>query len=442
MKSVLAPDRAVFLVFLVSVMFMGYAVDRSSFAQVLLGYSLAFAAFFHLVESKDRMSVKRMWIYALTLRLILLFSIPKLSNDYFRFIWDGLVQWEGMSPFAHLPSAVQRLEWAELYMGLNSKDYYSVYPPVMQSVFRISTALSGTSILGNLIFMRAVLILADVLLIKVGYKLLELLKRSQQDMVFFALNPLVILECTGNLHFEGMMMAFALLGIYMLARASEKPGLKAILLGGIAMTTGVLTKLTSLLAFPVLVRRIVWVNTLLISVLSSLVMVFAFWPLMDVETLHNMASSLDLYFRNFQFNSSLYNVVDALTAKEIPHYRAEIIGPWIAGSGALFMGLLILFRKAKDWTAYMETFLFVLSIHLLFASAVHPWYIVNLLAVSLFTRFRYPVVWSFTAVLSYQFYGLGYESPFLLVLEYLPVIGYAIWEFRSRPSLIQDMQPR
>jgi hypothetical protein len=431
MRSVLTRDRAVFLVFIISVLFLGYIVDRSSFAQVLLGYSIAFAAFFHFIERKDGLSEKTIWVYAIILRLALLFSLPKLSDDYFRFIWDGLVQMEGMSPFAFLPSAIQTEAWAEVYAGMNSKDYYSVYPPVMQVVFRVSAYFSGTNVIGNLIVMRSFIILSDVLLMWVGVKLLKLLDRPVEGIILFALNPLVIIECTGNLHFEGMMMAFTILGVFILMRQGDRTGAKVGVLAGLALSLGVLTKLTSLLALPTMFRRIGFLKTLGLVLFSLLIVALSFWPFLDMDTLNNMNSSLDLYFRNFQFNSSLYRIVDFLFAERIPHYRAERIGPWIAGSGMLLMGLLMLIRKAQNWEAYLETLLFVLSIHLLFASTVHPWYIVNLLVVSTFTRFRYPILWSFTAVFSYQFYDLGFESPFILIAEYFPVIAYVIWEMRN-----------
>jgi hypothetical protein len=150
---------------------------------------------------------------------------------------------------------------------------------------------------------------------------------------------------------------------------------------------------------------------------------------LDWDMTHNMAQSFDLYLRNFQFNSSLFQLSLHTASHWIPHYTVETVGPWISALMIFLILLVALFRKAKDWEGYFETLLFILSIHLLFASTVHPWYIINLLAVSIFTRYRYPVVWSFMAMLSYFMYSNELiEVGWVIAIEYAVVLSYFLWE--------------
>ena len=421
-------ERILFLGFALSILFLGYAVDRTVLSQVLLGYGVAFAIYFHGQEKKVTYGLKDLLVLAFALRVILLFALPQLSDDYFRFIWDGLLQSIGENPFSNLPSAIQREDWANIYEGMNSKDYYSVYPPVMQGVFKIAELICNTSFLGNVVVMRMFLIAADMLLIFFGWKFLEFLGRKGEDIMLYALNPLVIIEGVGNLHFEVLMMSMTLIGIYFIAKSGGKNGWKKLAAAIVLLALGIATKLTSTIGIPALLRRLGFWKTLGLGLMVMILVMLSFSSFLTNDLIMNIGDSLNLYFRNFQFNSSVYNLVDYFVKPYVYHYRAELIGPWIALVGLLSMAMVMLFRKQNDWEGYLETLLFVFSIHLLFASTVHPWYVINLLVLSVFTRYRYPILFSFTVVFSYHFYDLGFESPFFLYVEYLPVIGYALWE--------------
>jgi len=77
--------------------------------------------------------------------------------------------------------------------------------------------------------------------------------------------------------------------------------------------------------------------------------------------------------------------------------------------------------------------LFAFSIYFLLSTTVHPWYVVTPLAISIFTRYKFLVVWSFTVIFSYSAYGLTNfdEKLWLVVLEYLLVIGFLIYEWKK-----------
>lgn len=78
--------------------------------------------------------------------------------------------------------------------------------------------------------------------------------------------------------------------------------------------------------------------------------------------------------------------------------------------------------------------LFSISFYLLLATTVHPWYLITPLTVCLFTKYRFPIVWSATVMLSYSAYGENgvAENPWLIALEYLTVAGFALWEIGWR----------
>jgi hypothetical protein len=74
-----------------------------------------------------------------------------------------------------------------------------------------------------------------------------------------------------------------------------------------------------------------------------------------------------------------------------------------------------------------------LTLYYFMSSTVHPWYVVFLLGISIFTNYRFPLVWSFAVILSYYAYSNPdyKESLPLLAIEYILVMGYFIYEILS-----------
>jgi len=82
--------------------------------------------------------------------------------------------------------------------------------------------------------------------------------------------------------------------------------------------------------------------------------------------------------------------------------------------------------------------LFGISFYFLLSTTIHPWYIATPLLFSVFTKYKFPIVWSFVVILSYSAYGInGFsENLWLVALEYLIVIGYAVWEFLPKKKKV------
>lgn len=74
--------------------------------------------------------------------------------------------------------------------------------------------------------------------------------------------------------------------------------------------------------------------------------------------------------------------------------------------------------------------LFAVSFYFLLSTTVHPWYVATPLLLSIFTKYNFPIVWSFLVMLSYSAYGKnGFdENLWLVALEYFVMVGVAVWE--------------
>jgi len=155
-------------------------------------------------------------------RLILIPVEPSLTDDYFRFYWDGLLNVHHISPYAYLPVDLMenglyaRFDLTEdLFNQLNSPKYFSVYPPFLQWLFMAAAKIAGAgNLLGFIIILKFFIVCFEIGSIALIIKILTLLKKPIYNVLWYALNPLVIIELTGNLHFEAAMIFFVLLAFY------------------------------------------------------------------------------------------------------------------------------------------------------------------------------------------------------------------------------------
>lgn len=85
----------------------------------------------------------------------------------------------------------------------------------------------------------------------------------------------------------------------------------------------------------------------------------------------------------------------------------------------------------------LHTMLIILTTYFFLASTVHPWYIIFLLILGIYSDYRYPVLWSAVVILSYATYANPdyNENLWLVAFEYLVVFGLLIYEsFKLRGS--------
>ena len=91
--------------FLVIIGFLGYYPKQNDFALLLPGFIAAFGGYYFFCTKLASQNSLTFWlVIAVLARFILLFSTPNLSDDIFRFIWDGRLLNHGINPFEQLPS--------------------------------------------------------------------------------------------------------------------------------------------------------------------------------------------------------------------------------------------------------------------------------------------------------------------------------------------------
>ncbi|MDN5212450.1 glycosyltransferase 87 family protein [Fulvivirgaceae bacterium BMA12] len=420
--------------------YLAYFLERTATPELMITYTILFVSYIVLLFiPKVSQNVDLFSNISLLIRCSLLFSLPNLSDDFYRFIWDGRLLNEGINPFTHLPSyyldhptlAPPGID-EDLYLKLNSQDYFTIYPPVNQFLFWLATYLSPQSILGSVIVIRVAILLAEVGTIAIIRKLLAIYRLPPKNVLIYALNPLAILELTGNLHFEGLVIFFVLGAVYLLHQ-------KKLLYAAVSFALAIGTKLIPVIFLPVLFSRLSVKKTIIFYVITGVVTLLLFLPLLNAEFVEGISSSFSLYFKKFEFNAGVYYLLRA--------YGYHLEGYNIIGMAGGFLALatfviIIHYAFYESVTRHhilLFTFLWILMIYLSLTTTLHPWYIIPLVAYCLFTNYRFPIIWSLLIFLTYVNYStLGFkENLHIVTVEYVILLAFLWWELggNSRKKL-------
>ena len=146
-------------------------------------------------------------------------------------------------------------------------------------------------------------------------------------------------------------------------------------------------------------------------------------------------------FQNFEFNASIYYVAREIGFQIRGYNEIAIIGKVIPIVVVLFIVGLAFIRRNIPLQHLISGMLLALTFYFFTATTVHPWYIATLVVLSLFTAYKYPLVWSFVIILSYLTYAYSStdQNLWILLLEYGVVYGYLIYEVSSRKQrLVKD----
>jgi len=417
---------------------LGYFIPRENSLYFLLLYACSWGLTYVLLKSNSTKSI--LWL-GLLFRLVFIIALPWLSQDFYRFIWDGLLLQNDLNPYAFSPNEL--IEGDTLFnstlkttlyegMGALSAQHYSNYPPLNQLGFLSTVNIFPQSLLGTVVVMRLLLILAEVGLFFIIKKILQHLNLPSSRLGWYFLNPLIILELTGNLHWEGVMLFFFALGWWFLLK--QQNGWATI-----AFAFSIATKLIPLLLLPLFVRFQSWKKTIWMALLGSMCLLLLFVPFFKDIGMENYFATIQLWFKNFEFNGSIYYLIRWI-GYQIKGYN--IIRQWGEISPVIITGLVFIFAFFKPKKKAQEVFtamLFLMTAYYLIASIVHPWYVISLVFLGLFTRYSFPLIWSMVIPISYITYADSnfQENYILITLEYTIVIIAMIYEIRKKKVLLK-----
>ena len=212
------------------------------FMLLALGSGLLALASTRVAEKAE--TGRALWLIigvAVLLRGILLALDPLLSNDIYRYVWDGKVQGAGINPYRYFPNdeALNALRDTAIYPNINRADSaVTIYPPVAQMFFFLVTRLGE-----NVITMKLALVACEA---GIAFSILAFLRRlgrSPTRLVAYAWHPLPAWEIANSGHVDALMVMLMMLGLWF--ALTGRP-----LRGAAAITLGALVKPYAVLALP------------------------------------------------------------------------------------------------------------------------------------------------------------------------------------------------
>lgn len=438
--------NSVYLITILSVVLyyiFAHQTERTQFSQVVIIWSFLFIGYYLLIKN-NTISTRYYLTISVLFRLIFIATIPNLSQDFYRFIWDGRMIFEGLNPYISLPetfitegnSPVNQAQ--ELYAGMGAMNgsHFTNYPPINQLCFYIAALIGNKSILGSAIVMRSIIILADIGIFYFGYKLLKNINKNPNLIFLYLLNPFIIIELTGNLHFESVMLFFLVWALYQLQK-------KNWIVAGFLIAFSINVKLIPLLFLPLFFKwflingdRYNWENLKKLILFYSVIILTSislFLPFYSNELIDSYTNSIGLWFRNFEFNASFYYIFREVGYVFRGYNEIAVIGKITPILTILFLLYLTFFKKNKNFEVLISSMLFGLSFYYFTTTTMHPWYLATLIILSIFTKYRFPLVWSLVMILSYQAYANSpwKENLWIVALEYIIVYAFLFYETRQ-----------
>ncbi|MDG1394917.1 MAG: mannosyltransferase, partial [Flavobacteriaceae bacterium] len=155
-----------------------------------------------------------------------------------------------------------------------------------------------------------------------------------------------------------------------------------------------------------------------------------FLPFLSGDFIKNYSTTIGLWFSKFEFNASIYYalqwVIEKTSDVELIHSMGIIVVSFLG----LQIGYQLIQNKSKT-TELILMIMWVLSSYYFISTTVHPWYIISLLLLSIFTNYKFVRIWSYTLIFSYFAYNQSSvnENGLILCLEYIPVLSVLAWEF-------------
>ena len=340
-------------------------------------YAAALLPWLYIKWSAGVLTRVRLVALTILLRLPFLFIDPTLSNDVYRYLWDGRVLASGANPYAYAPDderfATLRQQW---HARINHPGIRTVYPPHAELLF---------GAIPSLLAWRTLLIAADVAVV---------LMLPPGSRLLYAACPVVIVEGVWSGHID------LLAGFLLLLAIQRRSGIAAALAIGM--------KLTPLAALPAMgLRRRGWM-----AFLAALVIPALFF--MGGDFMPGLRDYATRWIFNSPAFDALFFAIDGLhvasalkvgwgVVKDALHLEAisDVVFRHLYSDFVTRVVLAIAAFAAIAWRRRSATE--CVAALLLLSPAIHPWYWLAIAPLAIAER--HPLVWLIAAApFSYLLY--------------------------------------
>ncbi|HKG16579.1 MAG TPA: hypothetical protein VKA96_02700 [Solirubrobacteraceae bacterium] len=183
---------------------------------------------------------------ALAARLLVAFDAPTLSDDAYRFVWDGRVQAAGINPYAYAPAsrALVPLRDYSIFTELNRPYVRTLYPPVDQLAFLAVNRVAGEGVVA----VKLAWLALEVGVVALVLVALRRTGASPGRVALYAWHPLAVVEIAGSGHPEPLVLVPMLAALLLWDRGRRAAA-------GVALACAALARFVPVVLAPFMLRR-------------------------------------------------------------------------------------------------------------------------------------------------------------------------------------------
>jgi hypothetical protein len=355
--------------------------------------------------------------FAVLFRATLFFSAPGLSDDIYRYVWDGMLVNHGVNPYQYAPGAPELSPLRDaLYERINHKDIGTPYGPVLMGIFA-----AAQNVAHSVYAMKVPFLIFDGLIILLLLRLLDLAGRPRAQVLIYAWNPLAVVEVAGSGHNDTAAVLLLLGAIYLLMRGRGR-------LSASGLAAAVAAKYFALLFLPALWKRLDRTKWLILPLGLALF----FSPFFSALDSH-LASVLTVG-AHWRFNDSLYALLGFVTGS-----------PAAAKAIAVAIFAAVAIAVYRSGAPVLQGALWLIGAALLLTSTLYPWYLLWLLPFLCFYPQRAWILFTGLIMLSYHVLirytaeGVWEESLWIKLLIYVPFFALLLndmWRRRRAATTV------
>lgn len=413
---------------------------RMPFGRFFMLYTISFAFYVLAVRRVGKLpasnrNVLTVLIGAVVFRLVLVPSVPVHENDMYRYIWDGKVFTAGINPYKYSPMRASikpavpdqqedfeklrllRDEDPAVYRRISYKDVPTIYPPLSQVVFAVSTLLAP----GSIYFMKFFFVLFDMAVVVLIYMILKNLKQNPLYVVVYAWSPLVLKEIANSGHCDALAICCVMAAMYFALR-------KQTVFSSVGLGLGVLSKFYPLILCPLFPRKKSYgASIACLSIIVAGYLPFFVWGRASPVSVF---TGLGIFAKEWSVNGFVFESVYALISvfEDDPLIMSKIL----CGIVFITIWIYIYFKKREfsEKAFWAVTALFLLS------PVGAPWYFCWVIPFLCIYRKYSLILLSYLLIFSYfEFthdFGtlrLGkFQIDNLLLMQYVPFYSALLFE--------------
>lgn len=330
-------------------------------------------------------------------RLMFVWRPLELSDDLYRYVFDGAMIISGRSPYGVTPKSITfpNPELARVTALINHPDIPTIYPPAAQGVFAMGALAGG--VLGMKLTMTAFDIGACAIILHI----LKQMGLSPVRGILYAWHPLAVLEVGASGHVDAAALFF--LSASFLMVSAETTGVSTPIssiarpaLAGVAAGLAVLTKWMPLVFCPGLLLLLPGFQKRLVFMVG-LTTAFVLLIPMFGTTFQDSLKVVGIYVQHWEFSGLFFRLLRHLTG-------SGALARLLLALGFSFLWVLLTCRPYRERTPQQLAWAWhgTAIAWLVCTPTLHPWYALYLAALLPLAGGPAGVILSWTVLLAYR----------------------------------------